>query len=58
MWIDFVVIKLLFGTWMSFSFSILRNASNPLNFESGNADESVGSLGSGGFGLSVGKTFG
>jgi len=43
---------------MSFSFSILRNASNPLNFESGNADESVGSLGSGGFGLSVGKTFG
>ncbi len=45
------------GTEISFSFSISRNASKPLNFESVNTGGWIGPFGSGGFGLSVGITF-
>jgi hypothetical protein len=46
------------GTGISFSFSISKKASKPLNFSFGNVDGCTGPLGSGGSGLSVGGTFG
>lgn len=56
--VEEVLLDILLGTAMSFSFSMSRNASKPLNFLSGNIDGSIGPRGSGGFGLSVGRSFG
>jgi hypothetical protein len=44
---------ILFGTGISFSFSISRNTSKPLNFASGNIEGCNGPLNSGGFDLSI-----
>jgi len=48
---------ILFGTEISFSFSISRKTSKPLNFASDNVEGSTKPVGSGGFGLSIDGTF-
>jgi hypothetical protein len=48
---------ILFGTEISFSFSISRKTSKPLNFASDNVEGSTKPVGSGGFGLSIDVTF-
>jgi len=54
----FSFFDILFGTDISFSFSISRNTSKPLNFASGNVEGFDEPDGSGGSGLSTGITFG